>query len=280
MQLPPLRTLDARPHCTMSQRLSKTKHDWQLQHYAAVGKDYGNKHFTQSESDFTDWILGKIAAVNPKAKSIAEIGAGTCVFSSLLGRMLQTDNAVTCYEPVAEVLEAASEYDNVNVTCGDAVDFAQTAMPESYDLIFTKDTAHHFASESLDEIHSGICEKLLPGGFYVMVVRTPPKDDVVPVGKIAAAKWPNLYTSLDDLMASLKRVNDWQHLETDRWEKYVSTPVTEWLEGIRWRDTWSVFSALTSIEIEETTRELEVRFDGDKQFPFLHQYDVGVFKKS
>lgn len=263
----------------MPEQLSKAKRDWQLQHYAAVGKDYGNKHFTRAESEFTDWVLGKIAAVNPQAKSIAEIGAGTCVFSSLLGRMLHTGNPVTCYEPVAELLEAASAYDNVEVTCGDAIEFSHRASPECYDLIFTKDTAHHFSLESLDEIHAGICDKLLPGGYYVMVVRTPPQDNAVPVGKIAAAKWPNLYTSLDELMASLQRVNHLQHVETDRWEKHVTTPITEWLEGIRRRDTWSVFSALTPNEIEETIRDLQVQFDGDKQFPFLHQYDVAVFTK-
>jgi SAM-dependent methyltransferase len=264
----------------MPERLTKTDRDWQHQHYVAAGKDYGNKHFTRSESEFTDWILGEIAAVNPRANSIAEIGAGTCVFASLLGRMLQSDKPVTCYEPVAELLEAATTYDNIEVTCGDAVEFARCAQPESYDLVFTKDAAHHFAPETLDEVHAGICDKLLPGGYYVMVVRTPPEDEEVPVGKIAASKWPDLYTSRDELMASLTSIDLWQQVNTDRWEKLVSTPVMEWLEGIRWRDTWSVFSALTSEEIEETIGELKMRFGGREQFAFLHQYDVGVFKKA
>ena len=30
----------------MTERSKKTDPDWQLQHYASVGKDYGNKHFT------------------------------------------------------------------------------------------------------------------------------------------------------------------------------------------------------------------------------------------
>ncbi len=264
----------------MPERLTKTDRDWQLQHYVAAGRDYGNKHFTRAESEFTDWILGKIAAVNPRAKSIAEIGAGTCVFASLLGQMLRTDKPVTCYEPVAELLEAASTYDNVEVTCGDAVEFARYARPESYELIFTKDVAHHFAPETLDEVHAGICDKLLPGGYYLMVVRAPPESDAVPVGRIAATKWPDLYTSRDELMESLAKIDGWQNVETDRWEKHVNTPVMEWLEGIRWRDTWSVFSALTSKEIEETIRELELQFNGYEQIPFLHQYDVGVFKKA
>ena len=89
----------------MPKDLSKSKYDWQLQHYAAVGKDYGNKHFTQAESDYTKWILGKIASVNPLASAVAEIGAGTCVFASCLGRLLGTTTPVTCYEPVAQLME-------------------------------------------------------------------------------------------------------------------------------------------------------------------------------
>lgn len=264
----------------MPEQLSKADRDWQLQHYAAVGKEYGNKHFTQAECEFTDWILGKIAAVNPTARSIAEIGAGTCIFSSLLGKRLRTDKPVTCYEPVAPLLEAAAEFDNVEVTCGDAIEFGRSAAAECFDLVFTKDTAHHFASETLDEIHAGIFEKLVSGGYYVMVVRVPPRGDVVPVGDIAASKWAGLYTSFDELLDSLRRVHCCQIVETDRWEKYVGTPVSEWLDGIRRRDTWSVFSALTGREIEETVRQLEAQFDGDERFPFLHQYDICITKKT
>ena len=113
-----------------------------------------------------------------------------------------------------------------------------------------------------------------------MVVRTPPNHDSVPVGQIAAKKWASLYTSLDDLIQSMRRVGGWQEIEFTRWEKHVSTSAVEWLDGIQRRDTWSVFSALTPEETEATVVELQEQFDGDELFPFLHQYDVAIFEKT
>ncbi|MCG8651056.1 MAG: class I SAM-dependent methyltransferase [Pirellulales bacterium] len=263
----------------MTKRANTIDRDWQLQHYASAGRDYGNKHFTQADSEFTAWILDQIAAVNPAAKSIAEIGAGTCIFASLLGKKLGAVEAVTCYEPVAALLEGAAEHDNIEATCGSAVDFARDAPDDHFELIFTKDTAHHFASDTLDEIHGGICDKLVSGGRYAMVVRTPPQYDVVPVGQIAATKWPSLYTSLDDLLQAMRRESCWKEIDVLRWEKYVSTPAGEWLDGIRSRDTWSVFSAMTTDETEATITELKELFDGEEWFEFLHQYDVAIFEK-
>ena len=144
----------------MTVRSTKTDHDWQLQHYVSVGKGYGNKHFTQANNEFTSWILNRIAAVNPSAKTLAEIGAGTCVFVSLFGKQLDVDSKVTCYELVGALLEAAFEYENVDATCGGALEFAAHATSNHFDLIYTRDTAHHFAKETLDEIHHGIFEKL------------------------------------------------------------------------------------------------------------------------
>ena len=203
---------------------STTAHDWQLQHYANAGEEYGNKHFTQADSEFTAWILGQIASVNPTAKLVAEIGAGTCVFASLLGKKLGAVNAVTCYEPVAALLETAHAYENVAAICGGAIEFAGGAPLDHFELIFTKDTAHHFASETLETIHQGICDRLAVGGRYAMVVRTPPRADVVPVGRIASSKWPSLYTSLEELLRSMRQVRGWKEVKVTRWEKYVSTP--------------------------------------------------------
>lgn len=264
----------------MPNRSTTTGQDWQLEHYANIGKDYGSKHFTQADSEFTAWILDQIAAVHRSAKTIAEIGAGTCIFASLLGKTLETPVPVTCYEPVAALLEAAAAHDNVTTVCGGAIEFAHHAPADHFDLIFTKDTAHHFARGTLDEIHQGICDKLISGGRYAMVVRTPPRHDAVPVGRSAAAKWPSLYTSLDDLLGSMERISGWTAVEVTRWEKRVSTPVSEWLDGIRSQDTWSVFSALSTAETAATIVELQQQFGDDEWCSFLHQYDVAIFEKS
>ena len=259
---------------------TKTDHDRQQQHSANVGIDYGNKHFTQADNEFTSWILEQIAAVNPSANTLAEIGAGSCVFASLLGKQLEVDSNVTCFEPVDALLEAALEYENVNATCGGALEFGAHAASNHFDLIYTKDTAHHFAGATLDEIHYGICDKLASGGRYAMVVRTPPNHDSIPVGQIAARKWPLLYTSFDDLVQSMRRVGGWQAVEFTRWEKYVSTSAVECLDGIQRRDTGSAFSALTPEETEATVVELQEQLDGDEWFPFLHEYDVAIFEKT
>ena len=108
----------------------------------------------------------------------------------------------------------------------------------------------------------------------------PQNHDSVPVGQIASKKWPSLYTSLDDLIQSIRRVGGWQEIEFTRWEKYISTSAAEWLGGIQRRDTWSIFSALTQEEIEATAAQLQEQFDGDQWFPFLHQYDVAIFEKA
>lgn len=253
--------------------------DWQLKHYANVGKAYGDKHFTNAESIYTKWILDQIASTHPVAKSIAEIGAGTCVFASLLGKQMQIPSYVVCYEPVKQLLEGATSFDNVEAHCGGAVEFAREASDESFDLVFTKDTAHHFAADTLAAIHEGFCAKLKSGGRYAMVVRTPPDNEVVPVGRIASKKWPNLFTPLGQLVSAMRSVKGWQEVEFTRWEQPVRTSAKEWIDGVMNQDTWSVFSALTADEITATVQELELRFADAAEFDFLHQYDVVVFEK-
>lgn len=259
---------------------SETAENWQLDHYARIGKAYGEKHFTRADSEFTNWILGQIAAVQPSAQAIAEIGAGTCIFASLLGKKLRCTQPVLCFEPVAALLEGAAAFENVESVCGGGVDFARQAPSDSYDLVYTKDTAHHFSSETLHEIHEGICDKLVPGGRYAMVVRTPPHPDQVPVGQIAAEKWGTLYTGVSELLESMNGVEDWKQIEVCRWEREVMTPAAEWIDGISKRDTWSIFSALSPQDAQSTVEELKERFEENSHFPFLHQYDVAVFQKS
>jgi SAM-dependent methyltransferase len=262
--------------------MEESKHserNWQLEHYANVGEAYGKKHFTQAESPYTTWILEQIASVRPGATTIAEVGAGTCVFASLLGKKMHLETKVVCYEPVKELLEGATAFDNIRAVCGGAIDFARGALDDSFDLIFTKDTAHHFAPESLDEVHRGFLQKLKPGGRYLMVVRTPPENDVVPVGRIASSKWTHLYTPLADLLTAMRNIADWKEIQVTRWEKAVGTQVKEWIDGVRGQDTWSVFSALAPDEIAATIQELEGRFAGASSFDFLHQYDIAVFEK-
>lgn len=256
----------------------QSERNWQLEHYSNVGQAYGKKHFTQAESPYTAWILGQIASVKPDAATIAEVGAGTCVFASLLGKKVQLETKVVCYEPVKALLEGATAFDNIHAVCGGAIDFARSAPDDTFDLIFTKDTAHHFASESLDEVHRGFLQKLNPGGRYLMVVRTPPENDLVPVGRIASSRWTHLYTPLADLVTAMRNIADWKEVQVTRWEKAVRTQVKDWIDGVKGQDTWSVFSALDADEIAATVQELEDRFAGGSSFDFLHQYDIAVFE--
>ncbi len=263
----------------MTNQTKTDESDWQLKHYANVGKAYGEKHFTDAESVYTTWILNQIASTHPSARAIAEVGAGTCVFASLLGKQMQSSSKVVCYEPVKELLEGAAEFDNVEAHCGGAIEFSRDAPDESFDLIFTKDTAHHFAADTLSAIHEGFCSKLKTGGQYAMVVRTPPDNEVVPVGRIASEKWPSLYTPLGQLMSAMRGVKAWKQAEFTRWEQPVETPTKDWIDGVMNQDTWSVFSALSTDEITTTVHELESRFADQAEFEFLHQYDVAVFEK-
>ena len=263
----------------MTEETGRGARDWQLEHYARVGKEYGDKHFTRADSEYTNWVLGQIAGVKPDARAIAEVGAGTCVFASLLGSRMGLELPVVCYEPVAELLEAAADFANVRAVHGGAAEFARDASDNAFDLVYTKDTAHHFAVDSLTGVHRGLCAKLKPGGRYLMVVRTPPDPALVPVGRDAGRRWPDLYTSLGDLLAAMRKVPDWREVAVTRWEKAVPTSAREWIDGVRGRDTWSVFSALGPDEIAATVDELEARFDGGAAFDFLHQYDVAVFEK-
>lgn len=105
-----------------SRTRSQDYDDWQLQHYASVGNKYGDQHFTRADSPYTRWILEKIASVSPNAEVIAEVGAGTCVFSSLLGKKMHLKTDVVCYEPVRELLKVSAAFDNVEAVCGDSVD--------------------------------------------------------------------------------------------------------------------------------------------------------------
>jgi len=251
--------------------------DWQLQHYADVGAEYGRKHFTAADSAFASWIVGRIASVQPTASRVAEIGAGTCVFASQLADRLRLDEPVVCYEPVQALLDGASDHSNVQPVCGDGVAFGSRSFEPGFDLIYTKDTAHHFPADTIDRTHQGFCDNLATGGRYLMVVRRPPSE-AVPVGRIARERWPELYTGLDQLLGSMRSVDGWDEIEVTGWELHVETPVAEWLDGVRSQDTWSVFSALDDIEIERTITELSERFGDAEVFDFPHEYDVGVFQ--
>lgn len=257
----------------------KTVFDWQLEHYATIGSEYGKKHFTEAKGDFTQWILGKIAEVHLDARSIAEIGAGTCIFASLLGKRLGVVEPVVCFEPVSQLLETANVYENVAPRNGGALEFIEECAACRFDLVFTKDTAHHFPTDTLDEIHRGICETLVPGGRYLMVVRAAPQSEDVPVGSIAAERWKSLYTSTESLLNSMRVVDGWNEVSCTKWEKRIETPTQEWLDGIARRDTWSVFSMLTEAEIASTLVELRSRFYAQETFGFMHRYDVAVFEK-
>ena len=263
----------------MNEAAGRGSRDWQLGHYARIGKEYGDKHFTRADGEYTNWVLGQIAGVKPDARTIAEVGAGTCVFASLLGSRMGLEAPVVCYEPVAELLEGAVDFANVHAVPGGAAEFGRGAPDGAFDLVFTKDTAHHFPVDSLVGLHRGFCAKLKPGGRYLMVVRTPPDPALVPVGREAGRRWPDLYTSLDDLLAAMREVPEWREVAVTRWERAVSTPAREWIDGVRRRDTWSVFSALGADAIAATVDELEARFDGAAAFDFLHQYDVAIFEK-
>lgn len=264
----------------MDPRKESRQSDWQHQHYKSVGSAYGDKHFTRADGPYTAWILQQIASVQPNARTIAELGAGTCVFASLLGEKMRVRSNVVCYEPVRELLAASSDYDNIEAVVGDAVDFADSDRDGAFDLVFTKDTAHHFPVDSLDQIHTGICRKLEPGGRYLMVVRSPPHDESVPVGSIARDRWEQVYTRLSRLLASLRGVPGWKEIEVTQWQLAVETDVGEWIDGVANRDTWSIFSALDDAEIAATIAELKAHFAGTESFDFLHQYDVAVFEKN
>jgi hypothetical protein len=112
-----------------------------------------------------------------------------------------------------------------------------------------------------------------------MVVRTPPDNEAVPVGRIASEKWASLYTPLNQLVSAIRSVEGWQEVAFTRWEQAVETSSKEWINGVMNQDTWSVFSALAPEEIATTVQELEARFDDAAVFSFLHQYDVTVFAK-
>lgn len=262
----------------VSQSSFSRKRDWQRTHYEAVGARYGALHFTQPDNPYTAWILDQIGAVSPHADAIAEVGAGTCVFASLLGAKMQTKADVVCYEPVEELIEAAAAFENVKAVCGDALDFASKARDAAFDLIFTKDTAHHFLDETLDDIHCGMCRKLKSGGRYLMVVRSPPSTSV-PVGSIARGRWKQVYTPFGDLLSSMRRVADWREVRVTQWQMAVETIVEDWMEGVEQQNSWSIFSALSRDEIATTIGELEEQFRGIKSFDFVHQYDVAVFEK-
>lgn len=254
--------------------------DWQLRHYAAVGEQYGKHDFTRTETPYTRWILTQIASVKPDAGAVAEVGAGTCVFSSLLGKKLQLTTDVVCYEPVKEVLKGSTDYDNIEAVCGDAADFAQSRLDDAFDLIFTKDAAHHFPANDLDRIHSGFCRNLAPEGRYLMVVRTPPRTGSAPIGSIAQARWPDVYTPLTDLLASMRRISSWTEVEVTQWRFSAETSTREWIDGVKSQNSWSIFSTLSVEEIARTVEELEQQFHGMASFDFLHEYDVAVFEKA
>lgn len=113
-----------------------------------------------------------------------------------------------------------------------------------------------------------------------MVVRTRPRGKSVPVGSIAKARWVEVYTPLSDLLASMRRISTRNETQVTQWEHAVDTSVREWIDGIKSRDSWSIFSVLDSEEIAATVRELEEQFEGMESFDFLHRYDVAVFEKT
>lgn len=63
--------------------------DRRKEHDASAGRKYGDTHVTRTGGPCTRRIVERIASVCPDAETTAEVGAGACMFASLLRRKLQ-----------------------------------------------------------------------------------------------------------------------------------------------------------------------------------------------
>jgi ubiquinone/menaquinone biosynthesis C-methylase UbiE len=114
-----------------------------MEHYTKISYSYDNNFFYSNE-EYNQWIIDKIKNIIEQNVSynILDIGSGTCKFSSLLEKNLQT-NKFVCVEPCCEMLEKCDNKKIIKIN-GDLLEYVQdNSNNDFFDLILMKEMIHH-----------------------------------------------------------------------------------------------------------------------------------------
>jgi len=198
------------------------------------------------------------------ASRLADLGAGSGSFASLLSTRAGLTNPVTCVEPSQEMLDLGADLPGLSPVCQGAEDWASADRGNGqFDRVLIKYAVHHFDRKRMVETFEGIRRKLAADGL-VLIVRGQADNilnDAFPdaIRKIKqeenkALPSTSIVTMLEQ--AGFKEVK--LHV--------VGLPVEwskeKWFEGFRRRDT-SSFSHLSDEQIEEAVLEVDAKIPGD-----------------
>ena len=214
------------------------------------------------------------------ASRLADLGAGSGSFASLLSTRAGLTKPVTCVEPSQEMLDLGADLPGLSPVCQGAEDWASADQGHGeFDRVLIKYAVHHFDRKRMLETFKGIrCvtlkvvqsemlpnfrQKLAADGL-VLIVRgkadnilndaVPDAIKVMNQEEHRSLPSTSVVTMLEQ--AGFKEVEHHVHGLPVKWSK------KKWFEGFRRRDI-SSFSHLSDEQIEEAVLEVDVKIPGD-----------------
>lgn len=188
---------------------------------------------------------------------LVDLGGGTGQISEEFHRSCGNMN-VLCVDNSTEMLEIASKRKGVNVMALDALQFSKLDYV-SYKYILLRFMIHHIPKADLIPIFQGIHRQLETEPKGRMLIMTRHVDTLLPFSEHIKSIWRTTQPDYKIFMHAAIAAG-FSKVSVEKHEYAFKVRRVDWYNFIRAR-TWSVFSMCSDIEIEESIKELEGKYE-------------------
>lgn len=236
-------------------------------HYSKIPEHYHSSFFYAKDSPYEKWQVSLIVNTFRRGKvdsgrsRFVDLGGGTGRFTNLVRNALELKGPVSCVDLSKEMLSQAQGYDGIHCVNLDALTFAMTVAPNSFDLILLKEVIHHVSPEKLPEFFCGLLKGTSEEGTCVIVTR--PRVGInYPFMSKAVKIWEKNQTEPDEIRNVMISAG-FKNVELSSHSYPVSISIEEWIQMIR-RRMWSTFSEenFSYSELEEEISKTMEKYEG------------------
>jgi len=245
-------------------------------HYLRVPETYHTAWFYGKDTPYEVWqrkILRDALQCEAQGgeHELVDIGGGTGRFAALLRETLKIKRPTLCVDPSDIMLEKAraSYGDKVKTLCMDAVSFAKTCQPKSFQRCLLKEVVHHIPRGQVDTVFKGLHRGLVSGGVCVILTR--PRENIdYPFMERARQVWQEQQPDEQLYLKSLK-ASGFDQISNETHSFPVKMPQSLWLNMVQDR-FWSTFSETNfskkqlALGVEEIKTKFPAGKDGNLQF--------------
>eukprot|EP01062_Namystynia_karyoxenos_P037084 TRINITY_DN27003_c0_g1_i1.p1 TRINITY_DN27003_c0_g1~~TRINITY_DN27003_c0_g1_i1.p1 ORF type:complete len:294 (+),score=67.03 TRINITY_DN27003_c0_g1_i1:89-883(+) len=235
------------------------------EHYSRVADVIHTSYYYRPDGPLMKWLLECALAhldLRP-GMSLADVGAGTGVFTSLVKQAVP-GVSVSMAEPSAAMMKQCPDQ-SIEQLEGDCAQFVESGR--TFDRLVLKEMIHHLgppvAGSPTESLYRGLKCTLRPGGRLVVLTR--PQRPEYPLFRSALDTWAAGQPQAKDIGALFERAGFTVDIREERFP--VSIPREQWFDMVRHR-VWSIFHHLSDAEIAEGVREIsaahpeeDIKFD-------------------